>query len=488
VRGRDYIAVPHKIDEAKVLRNLGIQAPSPILYYYDWPGKFTPYSHQRNTAAFMTMHKKCLILNDIGTGKTMSALWAADYLMRIGKVRKVLIVSPLSTLERVWGDAVFSSFVDRKAVVLHGSAERRKRLITQRPDADFFVVNHDGLPVVLSHLPDDIDLIIYDEAAVLRNTSTQRFKVLNKWMRAHTDARLWLMTGTPTPNEPTDAYALAKLIESPAIPPTAMAFKDMVMLKTSMWNWTPRADSAHTVSRILQPSVRFTREECLDLPDTVTQSRQAEMTAEQQTHYKAMMKTLVAEAAAGSITAANEAIKAQKLVQILCGVAYGQNGQNIEIDASPRVSLLKELIDEVGGKCIVFVPLTGALHMLEQELSKRWSVGVVNGAVSSTNRNQIFSDFQNTKKPHILLAHPATMAHGLTLTAANSIIWYAPPTSNETYLQANGRIERIGKRHVSNLIHIESTPLERRMYKRLQNKQAMQGLLLDIIQNEGERS
>ena len=342
--------------------------------------------------------------------------------------------------------------------------------------------------MVLPHLPPDVDLVIYDEAAVLRNTSTQRFKVLNKWMRAHGDARLWLMTGTPTPNEPTDAYALAKLIESPSIPATAMAFKDMVMLKTSMWNWTPRIDSAHTVSRILQPSVRFTREECLDLPDTVSQSREAPMTAEQQTHYKAMMKTLVAEAANGSITAANEAIKAQKLVQILCGVAYGQNGENIEIDATPRVSLLKELIDEVGGKCIVFVPLTGALHMLERELSKRWTVGVVNGAVSSKERNQIFSDFQNTKSPHILLAHPGTMAHGLTLTAANSIIWYAPPTSNEIYLQANGRIERIGKRYVSNLIHIESTPLERKMYKRLQNKQAMQGLLLDIIQNEGERS
>jgi SNF2 family DNA or RNA helicase len=75
------------------------------------------------------------------------------------------------------------------------------------------------------------------------------------------------------------------------------------------------------------------------------------------------------------------------------------------------------------------------------------------------------------------------MAHGLTLTAASSIVWYGPITSNEQYVQANGRIERIGKRNVSNVIHIEATDLEHRMFARLENKQKLQGLLLDMIQN-----
>jgi SNF2 family DNA or RNA helicase len=76
------------------------------------------------------------------------------------------------------------------------------------------------------------------------------------------------------------------------------------------------------------------------------------------------------------------------------------------------------------------------------------------------------------------------MAHGLTLTAASTIIWYGPVTSNEQYVQANGRIERIGKHHTSNVVHIEGTALERKMYSRLKMKQKLQGLLLDLIQEE----
>ena len=76
------------------------------------------------------------------------------------------------------------------------------------------------------------------------------------------------------------------------------------------------------------------------------------------------------------------------------------------------------------------------------------------------------------------------MAHGLTLTSASTIIWYGAVTSNEQYVQANGRIERIGKKHVSNIIHIEATDLEYKMFTRLKNKQKLQGLLLDLIQKE----
>jgi SNF2 family DNA or RNA helicase len=111
-------------------------------------------------------------------------------------------------------------------------------------------------------------------------------------------------------------------------------------------------------------------------------------------------------------------------------------------------------------------------------------VAVVNGAVSAAARNKIFHDFQNEADPKVLIAHPATMAHGLTLTAASTMIWYGPITSNEQYVQACGRNERIGKRHVSNVIHIEGTELEHKMYKRLQAKERLQGLLLDLFSQQ----
>jgi SNF2 family DNA or RNA helicase len=485
VRGSPLVIAPHRLDEVKVLRNLGIKAPSPILHYYDWPGKFTPFEHQRQTAAFLTLHNKCLVLNEIGTGKTQAALWAADYLLKTKKVRRVLILSPLSTLERVWGDGIFMGFVHRKFVVLHGTAQRRHKLL-KRGVADgyeFFIVNHDGFPIVANELNDKIDLVIVDEAAVYRNPSTTRYKLLKKWMDNNPATRLWLMTGTPTPNEPTDAWALAKLVESPALNRTYTAFREMVMMKIGQWKFVPRPEALRIVWHVLQPAVRYTREECFDLPDTIIQSRKVELTAEQNKHYKQMLKHFVTEAAQeGTITAVNEAVKIQKLVQIACGVAYGDDGQNIEIDCSPRINIVKEVIEEAGEKVIVFVPLTGTLHMLERELSKHWTVAVVNGEVSASKRNTIFHNFQHATDPRVLIAHPGTMAHGLTLTAATTIIWYGPINSNEIYGQANGRIERIGKNRVSNLIHIEATELEHRMYERLKNKEKLQGLLLDLIQ------
>lgn len=468
------------------LRSLGIAAPSPILHYYDWPGQFTPYEHQRLTAAFLTMNNKCLVLNEIGTGKTQSALWAADYLMKLGVVKKALILSPLSTLERVWGDAIFKGFFHRRHVVLHGTAARRKKLLNT--DADFYIINHDGFNIISEEAVGKFDLVIVDEAAVLRNPSTSRYKYFKKWMGLNPDVRLWLMTGTPTPNDPTDAWALSQLVESPYSTRTYTAFREQVMMKVGQWKYLPRPESVDIVKNILQPAVRYTRDECFDLPDTVIQTRKVELTPAQKQHYTTMLKRLVIEMKQGgaTISAVNEAVKVQKLVQIACGVAYTDDGQDFEIDCSPRVNAVKEVIEEAGEKVIVFVPLTGTLHMLERELSKHWSTAVVNGAVSSNKRNQIFHDFQHSKDPRVLIAHPATMAHGLTLTSASTVIWYGPITSNEQYVQANGRIERIGKKHVSNVVHIEATDLEYKMYHRLANKQKLQGLLLDLIQQATE--
>jgi SNF2 family DNA or RNA helicase len=484
------VVTPHRLDEVRVLRNLGIKAPSPILHYYNWCGKYKPYEHQRQTAAFLTLNHSGLVLNEIGTGKTQSALWAADYLIQTKQIKKVLIISPLSTLERVWADAIFTGFVHRKFVVLHGTSEKRRKLLNT--EADFYIINHDGFPIICEEAHGKFDLVIVDEAAVLRNPSTQRFKIFRKWMANNLPTRLWLMTGTPTPNDPTDAWALAKLVGSPFCTKTYTAFREQVMMKIGQWKFVPRPESVEIVKHILQPAVRYTRDECFDLPETIIQTRQVELTAEQKKHYTQMLRHFTTEMAkervvGGTITAVNEAVKIQKLVQIACGVAYGDDGQNIEVDCSPRINLVKEVIEEAGEKVILFVPLTGTLHMLEKELSKHWSVAVVNGEVSSSKRNQIFHDFQHAKTPHVLIAHPATMAHGLTLTSASTIIWYGPINSNEQYVQANGRIERIGKRQVSNVIHIEATDLEHKMYERLKNKQKLQGLLLDLIQQQTRR-
>lgn len=481
--GQTLVAVPHRPDEVKVLRNLGFHAPDPMQYYYKWPGRFKPFQAQIETANFLSMHDRAFCLNSMGLGKTVTALWSYDYMRDAKMVKKALVVCPLSTMERTWADEVFKTFPHLDAVVLYGSRERRKKLLGQ--NADVYIINTDGLRTIHADLAKrpDIDLIIVDEIAMFRNASTDRWKVLNEVCNKQATRRIWALTGAPTPNEPTDAWAQCRIVcpTNPDVPKYFGKFRDMVMKQLSQFKWIPRADAVETVKKIMQPAVRFSLDDCVDLPEQTFVTRDVEMTKDQKAAYKTMLEQLIAEFEAGQVLAVNEAVKANKLVQIACGVVYGKDGEHIQIDNTPRVEVLKEIIDESEGKVIVFVPLTGVLEQLATELAPHYSVATVHGATSKADRDQIFRDFQNAPTPRVLIANPATMSHGLTLTAATTIAWFAPIHSNDVYEQACARVRRPGQTRTTVIAHIAGSDIERRIYSRLKNKQKMQGALLEIM-------
>lgn len=483
-KGRTLLAVPHKDNEVKVLRNLGMIAPSPVLYYYNWPSIFpTVFQHQRETVKFLTDNPRAFVLNGMGTGKSISTLWALDYLKTVGVVNKVLIVSPLSTLERVWGDEIWKHFPHLTFSVIHGDWRKRLKLLEQ--DADIYIINHDGVKVkqviaALEKRP-DIDLIVIDEVAVFRNIS-QRWKSLNTICNKQHPRRVWGLTGTPTPNEPTDAWAQCRLVVPERVPMGQRAFKDLVMRQVGQYKWMPRDNAIETVAQTMQPSIRFKREDCIDLPPVVFEMRHAEMTDVQKKAYKLMAQKLAFEAAGQQVLAVNEAVKASKLVQVACGAAYGGEGQTVALDCGTRIELVKEIIEEAEAKVLVFVPFTAALEHVASELRKHWSVEIVYGDVNKTQRDAIFSAFKSSKDPHVIVADARCMAHGLSLTEANTIIWFAPPTSNEVFEQACCRVSRPGQKLHQLIAMIEGSEIERRMYERLKNKQSLQGTLLKMIE------
>jgi SNF2 family DNA or RNA helicase len=208
--------------------------------------------------------------------------------------------------------------------------------------------------------------------------------------------------------------------------------------------------------------------------------RVVELTPEQHKIYKEMLSQLKAEYLGGQITAANEAIKLNKLVQICLGTAYGPDG-NISIPSQPRIDTLLEIIEEAAAKVIVFVPLTGALHALAEAVSQVHTVAVIHGGVSKTKRDDIFADFMSPHGVKVLIAQPGTMSHGLSLTAANVIVWYGPINSAEIFTQANARIVRPGQTRNTLIVRIQGSAIERKMYERLERKESMQGTLLDMF-------
>lgn len=494
------LGMPHDLDTSIRLTSAGIPVASPIEHYYTWPRDRTripePFAHQRATAAFFTLNPRGYCMNGIGTGKTMSAAWACDYLMTMGAGRRALIVSPLSTLERVWGDAFFIHFPHRKFAVLHGSAERRRKLLAQ--PHDFYIINHDGVGVIQKELAarDDIDMVVLDEGAEFSNKQTAKWKAMDAVIYPPGKPAkpwVWDLTATPIPNEPTDAYGQCKLVTPTSVPAYFTTFRNLCMEHHSTYVWTPRPEAMKIVYDVMRPAIRFKREDCLDLPPAIYSTRDVEMSGEQQKHYKAVMKELHTEIDGGKITALNEGIKLSKLLQIACGCVYDTDGvprelgDGYELDGSAkelqpgnRIETLIQLIEQVGEKVIVFVPFTAVTGMLARTLGKYWNFVVVTGDTSPKERNQIFSDFQSPKDIDII-AHPGCMSHGLTLTEASTIIWYAPIDSARIYEQANGRITRAGQRFTANIIHLAGSAVERRMYKRLEQRQRVQGVLLDMV-------
>jgi superfamily II DNA or RNA helicase len=158
--GKNLLVVPYGVEESIVLKNIGFEVSAPIHHYYDWPARFSPMVHQQETSAFLTMNKRALYLNAPGTGKSISALWAADFLLTEKVAKKVLIIAPLSTLKVVWGRELKHHLPHRSFTICTGSRQKRKELL-ETPGVHYVIINHDGFTTMVDEL-NEFDVVIYD--------------------------------------------------------------------------------------------------------------------------------------------------------------------------------------------------------------------------------------------------------------------------------------------------------------------------------------
>ena len=477
------VVVRHSLDVVRVLRNMGVNAPSPILTDYSWPGRFKPFDHQRVMADVLTTHPRVFNLSEMGTGKTYAALWAADYLMSIGQVRRVAILTPLSTMHSVWEQDIYKILLHRNAVIVHGGRERRQKALTK--DVDFYVINHDGIALddVATTLRKrkDIDLIILDEASKFRNHKTNAYKFL-MWVMEKQVKRFWVMTGTPCPTEPADAWALARMIAPENVPMMKGEFERQTMVFVNGRSF-PARGYEKIVYDAMQPAVRFKKSECMDLPPVVVKSKQTTLSKAQKDAFEEMKEDMLAEVRAGvEITAVHAADKVNKLRQILCGSVFDTaTGTYHEINHGPRFNDLLDTVREASAKVIVIVPFKGIIRTLERQLTNAGiSVGVLNGDVSVSQRKLIIQDFKSKPDPHLLLCHPKVMAHGLNLTEADYLIFYAPIYSYDEYAQVIERFNRAGQTRKMTVVRMGAHPLEWSIYRTLDGRGATQQTVLDL--------
>ena len=480
------IAVYWGLDEVRVLRNLGVKnVPSPITKRYTWPGRFTPMHHQIETASFLTLHKKSFVFSEPGTGKTLSALWAADYLMNRGDVRRCLILCPLSIMQSAWLSDMNNSIIHRSAIVAHhAQATRRIEMIQQ--NYQFVITNYDGLNLIASEVVNDgrFDLVIVDEANAYKTITTKRWKALKSILKPET--HLWMMTGTPASQSPVDAYGLAKLVNPTGVPMFFTGWRDKVMNKMTMYKWAPKPDAKDLVHEALQPAIRFTKAQCLDLPPVLTMTREVPLTPQQAKYYNLLKDKMLVQASGETISAVNAASAVSKLLQISCGAAYTDDREIVEFDSAPRLGVLEEILEETDRKVIIFALFKSTIDTIHTHLNKRGiPTEFINGTVTPPRRADIIRRFQNEENPRVLVMQPQATAHGITLTRADTVVFYGPLMSVEQYTQAIARADRKGQDSDKvTVIHIQGSPIEKKMFRALEDKVSDNLLITEMFENE----
>lgn len=494
----DSFWVPRTLASCQVLRYYGYPVP-PIMTdeSYDWPiepGR-KPLAHQKIYANFFALHRRSFNLGDPGTMKTLSTLWAVDFIMQQYPpgTHRALVIAPLTVLETVWASAIFKNFLSRRSFeILVGPAEKRRALLAKK--ADISLINHDGLGVgahtrgrlELDGLSrdiaerEDIKIVVIDEASAYRDARTKRSRLAR--LIIGNRPYLTMLTGTPVSSAPTDAYGLSKLMSN-AFGKSFTSFQMDTMVKVSQFKYVPRADGYEKARRLLQPAVRFALNEIWGGPPSTTQKRMVELTDEQKKLMAELKKDLQIQMKSGAlVNATNEAAARQKFMQISLGAIYDSDHKAHYIDASTRYAEIEDIIESTNRKVVVFVPLTSVINRLHKELSKRWKCGIINGDVAAKDRPAIIRAFESEPDFKVMIVDPGAAAHGINeFVVADTAIWMGTTDKTELWIQGNARINRPGQTWPTTIFQLVSNKLEEEIFRRMETNTSLQGALLEAV-------
>lgn len=454
--------------------------------HYHFPGPFEPMDNQVQRFNFLLNNQYAFDFSQMGTGKTVTALWAADYLMR-ETGGSTLILAPLTILESVWKKAIDDIVCNSDRLNMHvlskSSNSRASRI--RSTNNSFYITNFES---ILSRDfreavgESDISTIIIDECTAFKHANTRR----SRYIRVLAAGRnVWGLTATPMPNSPLNAYGIARAIRQDYTE-TLTRFRGRTHAKQGQWQWVPRPGAVADAYEILQPSIRIERAACYAIPAQTTETRIVALSDDCKRLYGQLRKHAHAELASGAtISVAHEAALRNKLLQVAGGAVYTTGGTE-ELKPGGRASELIDLLDQTDEKLVVIVPFRSQLNLVVETCrTKGYSAVAIHGDTNLKDRTKYIDLFQRTKHPRVIVADPRVLSHGVELTEASIIVWWLPIDSAEHYEQAIGRLTRRGQANHVRVIQLCGTKLERSIYERLENRQSLQGVLLDAIREEG---
>jgi SNF2 family DNA or RNA helicase len=444
------------------------------------------YAHQEEMAQFGLEHALVFNTSDPGTGKTRGSLEA--YVRRktqLQDVGRLLVVAPLSILKSAWGDDI-TEFTDLTYSIAHGSELKRRKAFNE--PTDIVIINHDGIKWLARNLDlcDGFTDLIIDEVTAYKNPTAQRSKASRSVARRFD--HITTLTGTPNPNSITDLWHPVFIMDNGERLGNRfykfrqqVCFPEQVGPQPQHVKWVDKPGASDVVSEALEDiNIRFRFEDCLDIPEHTTSFMQVDMPPAVMKAYKDMEEESVIDTKKGSVKAIHAGIRVQKMLQILSGAVYDQEG-DIHPIHNDRYALVMQLVMERDHSVVAF----NWKHQKEAliELATKLGVthAVIDGSVSATMRTQVVEDYQ-AGKLQTLFCHPQSAGHGLTFTRGRASIWCSPTYNAEHFQQFNRRIYRAGQDKRTETICIAARDTaEVEVYEKLNTKLSRMDDLLGLL-------
>ena len=455
--------------------------------------KTKPYAHQMTALEKSWNRETFAYFMEMGTGKTKVLIDNAAMLYDKGKIDGVLIVAPKGVVKTWYEQELpthLPNHVENVSVlwqpnITKTQQEKLESLFEIDTALHILVMNVEafsttkGTDFASKFISSHNTLMAVDESTTIKNPSAKRTKnILN--LATKTKYRR-IMTGSPVTKNPLDLFSQCYFLDPfhldhdsyysfrmrYAVMKTANIAGRKIQLVNGFKNLGELSDK-------LQPfSYRVLKEDCLDLPDKIFIKREISLTPDQRKLYEQMKKEAIAILKGKQSTTVNTLTQLMRLQQITCGHFTADDGATQPIPNN-RITELMDVLEETEGKAIIWAHYQYDITEIIKAVTKEYGPGSIvdyYGLTPQEERQPNIKRFQDDPKCRFIVGTPSTGGYGITLTAANTVIYYSNGYDLEKRLQSEDRAHRIGqKKNVTYVDIIAEDTVDEKIVKALRNK------------------
>jgi len=460
----------------------------------DFKFKTRPFDHQRK-AFYMSRDKKNFaLLMEQGTGKTKVIIDTAAYLYANNKITALVVIAP-NGVHRNWLNKEIPEHLPEwcphESIYYYSGMNKTHMkkfddVLGCSEKLKIFSFNVEGfvsttaVKFIERALVSNKTLLVIDESSRIKRPGAKRTKTITKFAKFAEYRRI--MTGTPVTKGPEDVYSQFRFLDDKILGYDSFySFRARYCIMGGFENKqiVSYQNLPELTNNIEGHSFRVLKKDCLDLPDKIYQRHYVDLSPKQKKLYDQLRKEFIVEMEGKEISAPETITRLLRLQQIVCGWFPQEDGTIAIDEKNPRMEALKEILENIEQKVIIWARFKADLRAIERLLGDK--AVAYHGDVSNDAREDAVKRFQNDDSIRYFIGQPQSGGIGLTLTAAEYAIYYSNSFDLETRLQSEDRCHRIGTKNNITYIDIEaSKTIDTKIIKALRGKKN----LADVVNND----